>query len=223
MNDTELTTYPNPPKPPGTLLRNFAYFTSVMTFHPGSAAPYFSLTRWLIQAMIGLGGSYIPSLFAQESRTYLYGCSEFQLLRFHRGFIPPALAGAAVGGIYWEAFRSGTTYRGILWGEARIGYVRGAVVNPFFPGVAGGLALRLGLPDPSRHYAQVNLGLDAYAFKVADGGGTFLKDSQLRPILSFEIGSFAFAEPVFLRYSMYPTPGTTSKYALAIGAYFGEL
>lgn len=172
---------------------------------------------------IWLLGASVTLLYAQESRTQLYGGSEFQLLRFHRGYIPPLLAGAAFGGVGWEALRSGSTYRGLLWSEARIGFVRGAVVNPLFPGLSGGLALRLGLPDPSQHYAQVSLGFDAYFFKVADGGGTSLRDSQLRPILSFEVGSFAFAEPIFLRYSRYPTPGTTSKHALAIGAYFGEL
>ncbi len=181
-----------------------------------SALSTWGIAVWLLGASAAL-------LHAQEARTQLYGGSEFQLLRFHRGYIPPLLAGAAFGGVSWEALRSGSTYRGLLWGEARIGFVRGAVVNPLFPGLSGGLALRLGLPDPSRHYAQLNLGLDAYFLKVADGGGTFLRDSQLRPILGFEVGSFAFAEPIFLRYSMYPIPGTTSKHALAIGAYFGEL
>ncbi len=180
------------------------------------ASKAWGVAAWLLSTSTAL-------LYAQEARTQLYGGSEFQLLRFHRGYIPPLLSGAAFGGVGWEALRSGSTYRGLLWSEARIGFVRGAVVNPLFPGLSGGLAVRLGLPDPSRHYAQVSLGLDAYFLKVADGGGTFLRDSQLRPILSFEVGSFAFTEPIFLRYSMYPTPGTTSKYALTIGAYFGEL
>lgn len=194
-----------------------------MTSRPGFAAKYLSPTLWRGGIVFWLWSACLPYLLAQESSSQLYGGSEFQLLRFHRGYLPPLLAGAAFGGVSWEALRSGTTYRGIVWGEARIGFVRGAVVNPLFPAAAGGVALRLGLPDPSRHYAQVSLGLDAYFFKVADGGGTFLRDSQLRPILSFEVGSFAFAEPVFLRYSMYPTPGTTSKYALAIGVYLGDL
>lgn len=152
----------------------------------------------------------------------IYMGSEFILLRFYRGLYPPLLATGAMGGVSVPLYRSGETYRLLGWGEARLIYIVGGTRMPFAPGATAGLAARADIPSRLRIYTQVSLGLDAYILNFTDGGGSSLTDRQLRPLISAEIGSFAFAEGAFVRYGFYPTPGTTGKFVVTIGSYIGE-
>ncbi|GIV23097.1 MAG: hypothetical protein N3A68_02990 [Bacteroidia bacterium] len=168
--------------------------------------------RYLLSLISGV------SLYAQGSVSVYLG-SEFMLLRFHRGYVPPVLASGAVLGGTYAIVRSGVSHTVQAWGEGRVAYIIGGALPPIFGGGSAGVAWRLGLPDPTRYYAQAAVGIDAYALRVSDKGGTPLRDTQIRPILSIEVGAFTFAEPLFLRYSFYPLPGSTSKFVLTIGTY----
>ncbi|MCX8113315.1 MAG: hypothetical protein N3E49_09030 [Bacteroidia bacterium] len=160
----------------------------------------------------------IASLHAQD----LYMGSELVLLRFYKGFYPPILAAGAMGGLSRELYRSGESYKLIGWGEAKLFYLIGASRLPLSLGAAAGMAARAEIPSRARYYAQIGLGLDGYTLRFTDGGNNTLTDRQLRPILSVEIGSSTLVDGIFLRYSFYPTPGTTLKSVLTFGSYIGE-
>ncbi|MCX7606176.1 MAG: hypothetical protein N2170_02765 [Bacteroidia bacterium] len=179
-------------------------------------------TLWLWQKQqIGFVSLLALQLLCAQGSTQLFGGSELILLRFHRGYLPPLLGTGVMGGATWEIFRSGSSHRLLAWGEARLTYLLGASLPPVFPGGTLGLCWRIGLPDPEKLYAQVGAGIDGYILRTHDKGGTPFQDQQLRPLLQIEAGTFVFLEPVFIRYSFYPTPGTTSKYVISIGTYFG--
>ncbi|MCS7298237.1 MAG: hypothetical protein RMK19_06110 [Bacteroidia bacterium] len=161
----------------------------------------------------------LPALLCGQA---LYIGSEFTMLRFHRGLYPALLASGVMGGVGWELYKSGQAYMLLGWSEARLMYLFSASGSPFFPGATIGTALRIELPFRQKYYLQGGIGMDGYILHFRDGGGTSLQDRQLRPILTFECGSFAFADGIFLRYSFYPLPGTTGKFVFTIGSYLGE-
>lgn len=163
-------------------------------------------------------GLLLSVVFGQD----LYIGSEFLLLRFHRGFYPPLLGTGIMGGASIPLFRSGETYQLRGWGEARLMHIVGGNRVPFSPGATAGVSARADIPSRLRIYAQVGLGLDAHSINFTDKGGSTLIDRQLRPIVIAEVGSFAFAEGIFLRYGFYPTPGTTGKFVVTIGSYVGD-
>ncbi|MCX7764925.1 MAG: hypothetical protein N2253_08570 [Bacteroidia bacterium] len=162
---------------------------------------------------------FVPAfLLGQE----LYMGSEFMLLRFYKGYYPPLLATGVMGGGRWKLFSSGSAYKLTGWAEARVMYPVGASRSSFAPGATAGLAAQVEIPSRIRQYIQLSLGVDAYSLRFSDRGGSVLLDRQLRPIILGEIGSYAFADGIFLRYGFYPTPGTTGKYVFAIGSYIGD-
>lgn len=155
-------------------------------------------------------------------RTYVG--TEFTLLRFHRDFLPPALATGLVGGLSREVWRSGTSHAGLVWGEGRLFYPLRSLALPLSWGASVGIGWQVGLPDPERYALQVRVGLDGYTFRTDGRYSTPIHDRQLRPVVQLELSAFfaepIFAEPIFVRYGFYPTPGSTSKYFVALGSYF---
>lgn len=152
----------------------------------------------------------------------IYIASEFMLFRFHRGYYPPLLATGVVGGVGQEIGRSGNTYKLVAWGEARVIYVVGMSGLPFAPGGTVGLSARVEVPSRLRFYLGFGAGMDGYSLRVVDGGGNFIRHTELRPIFVIEIAYQALVDRVFLRYGFYPTPGAVSKYMIGVGSYIGD-
>ncbi|GIV25785.1 MAG: hypothetical protein KatS3mg026_1477 [Bacteroidia bacterium] len=172
------------------------------------------------QATLLLGPWLLGSLLVYGQtplRTYVG--TEFILLRFHRDYLPPALATGVVGGLGREIWRSGTSHAVLVWGEGRLFYPLGSTVFPLSGGASLGIGWQVGLPDPERYALQLRFGLDGYTFRTDGRYSIPIRDHQLRPVVQIEL-SASFAELVFVRYGFYPTPGTTSKYFVALGSYF---
>lgn len=152
----------------------------------------------------------------------IYMASEFMLLRFHRGYYPPLLATTVAGGMAWELYCSGSTYKLMTWSDARLIYAVGMRRVSLAPGGTLGIAARIEPPSRFRYYFQIGLGMDGHYLRITDGGGSLISDTQLRPIFALEGAYQAFIDRVFLRYGFYPTPGATSKYVFTIGTYIGD-
>lgn len=172
-------------------------------------------SRFVLLAFLISAGS----LLWGQSRLHTYVGTELTLLRFHRNFLPPALTTGIVGGVAQEIWRSGVSHAVIAWGEGRLFYPVGISAFPLSAGVSVGTGWQISLPDPERYAFQLRLGLDGYTFQTDGRQGIPLRDQQLRPLLQFEL-TVSFPEAFFVRYGFYPTPGSTSKYYVAVGSYF---
>ncbi|MCS7188726.1 MAG: hypothetical protein RMJ66_01550 [Bacteroidia bacterium] len=161
---------------------------------------------------------FLFTLGSAQNKLQFYTSSEFILMRFHKSYLPPLFSAGAMGGSTFQLIHSGISHRGYIWGELRLMYLLSGGMPPIFPGATGGFSWRVGLPEPDRYYIQVGIGLDFYSIRKRDAGVS-IHDTQLRPIIYTEVGSFTLLEPLFLRYGFYPTPGSTSKFVFSIGTY----
>lgn len=158
--------------------------------------------------------------FLWAQNFWLYSVTETSLHRYHRDLLPTLVHTSISLGIQRLLLQSGESYRLMGYGEPRVGYVLFRGISPLSRmSIGGSLGLygRISLTREDHLYLAFSLSIDGY--HVASKG-SFRGDSQLRPCVGVEVGSFSLALPLFLRYSFYPTPGYVSRYGVGVGYYW---
>lgn len=179
--------------------------------------------RPLAYGLLWLSLLLVETRAQTQSLGSVYGGSELSTFRFHRGQLPTVLATGALGGYSHVLWRTGLSYELRGWAEGRMGLslIGSEARNRLVPGLASGVGLRIGLPDPDRIYLQLSGAFDAYYLELGGFGGRKVIDRQLRPMLTLEVGFMGSQEtPFFIRYTLYPMPGTTTRTSIGFGSYF---
>ncbi|MGQ9863126.1 MAG: hypothetical protein ACUVRD_01390 [Bacteroidia bacterium] len=158
--------------------------------------------------------------FLWAQYVWVYSVTETSLHRYHRDLLPTLAQTSISLGIQRHLLSSGESYRLSGYIEPRVGYIllRGiAPLSRLSVGGSLGFYGRISLAKEDALYVAFSLGLDGYHIASQ---GSFRGDTQLRPCVGVEVGSFGLALPLFLRYTFYPTPGYVSRYGIGIGYYW---